>query len=140
MEAGTNGTRMLRGQSIVTPLPSVNTSNPRSIEEETVEATTVVPVGLLSRPGGTTEAPPTEGAAVPNPSSDWLSPDWSPDGSLSTFLQTVRQVGQFGSISFRVNRVLPLTTTEDNLFSHARNGTQKALPNCSNSEKRRRTT
>jgi hypothetical protein len=70
MEAGTNGTRMLPGQSIITPLPSVNSSHPGSIEEETVEPTTVVPVGLLSNPGGTAEAPPTEGAAVLNPPSD----------------------------------------------------------------------
>jgi hypothetical protein len=64
-----------------------------------------IPNDLLSSPHDTAAAAAPSCQTDLGPRNGLVSPDWSADGSLPTFLQMGRQVGQFSSISFHVNRL-----------------------------------
>ena len=108
MKVGTAGTAVLPivpDQSAVASFQGVTISGHEPIQEQTGNPSTSIPNDLLSSQHETTEAAAPSHQAGLGCRNGLLSSDWSGDGSLPTFLQMVRQVGQFGSMSFHVNRL-----------------------------------
>jgi hypothetical protein len=108
MKVGTASTAVLPtlpDQSAVASFQGMTISGHESIQEQTGNPSMSIPNDLLSSPHDTAAAAAPSCQTDLSPLNGLVSPDWSADGSLPTFLQMVRQVGQFSSISFHVNRL-----------------------------------